>query len=160
MRGRGKYISRDGKAYNPIRFNQPATIHTNPDGYPCFGGGIPVHLYVATAWVPGYFDGAEVDHIDYDRTNYSANNLRWVSHIDNIQHSVVDENHYANRHDGVKNGRATFTESQVELIRQLFADGHSTMEVVKFFHPEYTYEQRKRVWNKYDKIKTGETWKQ
>ena len=64
-----------------------ASIYYNLDGYPCFGGGIPVHLYVATGWVDGYFDGAEVNHKDYDRTNFCADNLEWVTHLDNIHHS-------------------------------------------------------------------------
>ena len=53
VKGRSKWIASDGSAYNPYRFNQPATIHINPDGYPCFGGGVPVHLYVAKGWVDG-----------------------------------------------------------------------------------------------------------
>lgn len=36
----------------------------------------PVHRLVAQAFVDGYFDNAEVDHIDCDRANNNANNLR------------------------------------------------------------------------------------
>lgn len=49
---------------------------------------MPVHLYVAHGWVDGYFDGAEVNHKDYDRTNYHADNLEWITHNQNIEHSV------------------------------------------------------------------------
>ena len=87
INGRSKLISRDGKAINPIRRNQKCTTHLSKDGYPCFGGGIPVHLYVAYGWVDGYFDGAEVNHKDFNRTNYSADNLEWVTHIENIHYS-------------------------------------------------------------------------
>lgn len=45
-------------------------------------------MYVAHAWVDGYFDGAEVNHIDYNRENYSADNLEWITHNQNIKHSV------------------------------------------------------------------------
>ena len=32
IRGRGKWISKDGDAYKPIRFNKKANIHINNDG--------------------------------------------------------------------------------------------------------------------------------
>lgn len=158
IRNRGKWISRDGEAYNPIRFNQTATIHYNPDGYPCFGGGIPVHLYVATAFVDGCAPDAEVDHIDYDRSNYCADNLRWVTHQENIKHSYTDEDHYTGKHGGEDNGRATITKEIVDKAKALFADGAGTMDVIRTLYPEYTFKQRKAIWNKFNRIKTGETW--
>lgn len=87
VNGRTKLISESGDALNPIKRNQKATTHYNKDGYLCFGGGIPVHLYVAHGWVDGYFEGAEVNHIDYNRTNNNASNLEWVTHRSNVQHS-------------------------------------------------------------------------
>ena len=74
VRGRTKLIAKDGEAINPKRRRQKATIHYNPDGYPCYGGGVPIHLYVAHAWVEGYFEGAEVNHKDFNRNNYNADN--------------------------------------------------------------------------------------
>lgn len=56
-----------------------------------------MHLYVAYGWVDGYFDGAEVNHIDYDRDNYNADNLEWVDHNTNIKHSVRG-GHYKGRY--------------------------------------------------------------
>ena len=158
IRGRGKWISRDGDAFNPTRINQKATVHLNPDGYPCFGGGIPVHLYVATAWVKGWFDGAEVDHIDYDRKNYSADNLRWVTHRDNISHSSKDENHYKGALSGDANGRAVLTTDDIVKIKEMYKSGMSTMEIIKTLRPGLSFLQRKRVWNRYNRVKTGETW--
>ena len=58
---------------------------------------MPVHLYVAYGWVDGYFDGAEVNHKDYDRSNYNADNLEWVSHIDNVHYSS-DAGRYPSRY--------------------------------------------------------------
>ena len=91
---RSKLISATGDAINFIRRNQKCTVYLNRDGYPCFGGGIPVHQYVALGWVDGYFDGAEVNHKDFDRTNYNADNLEWSSHIDNVHYSS-DADRYA-----------------------------------------------------------------
>lgn len=158
VRGRLKWIARDGEAYNPIHWNQKASIHYNPDGYPCFGGGVPVHLYVANGWVEGKFDGAEVDHIDYDRCNYNADNLRWVSHDENIRHSYIDEDHYSGKHTGAANGRAAMSADQVEEIEDMFDRGLSTMEVIKALHPDYSYSERRSVWNRFNRIKTRETW--
>lgn len=160
LRGRSKWIAKDGDARNPIHFNQKATIHYNQDGYPCFGGSIPVHLYVANAWVDGKFDGAEVDHIDYDRENFCSDNLRWVTHTDNINHSYIDEDHYTGNHKGESNGRAVMTEDQVNTIKNMFAAGLSTMEIIKIFHPDYSYDERRGVWNRFNRIKIGETWQQ
>lgn len=158
LRGRGKWISKDGDAYNPKRVNQKATKHINSDGYPCFGGGIPVHLYVAYAWVSGYFDGAEVDHINYDRGDYSSDNLRWVTHKDNIKHSSLDENHYVGVHAGTKNGRATLSEEDVSKAKEMFNNGLSVSDIIKEFHPNASGYERKRIWSRYNRIKTGETW--
>lgn len=94
INNRSKLISENGDAINPIRRNQKCTTHLSKDGYPCFGGGIPVHMYVAKGWVNGYFEGAEVNHKDFDRTNYNANNLEWVTHIDNVHYSS-NQNRYA-----------------------------------------------------------------
>lgn len=158
LRGRSKWISRTGIAYNPKKMRQRATIHINKDGYPCFGGGVPVHLYVAHAWVDGWFEGAEVDHINYDRADYSARNLRWVTHAENIRHSYVDENHYIGAHAGKKNGRATFSDSDILNIREQFSLGLGVMDVIKHFHPDYDYATRKNAWSKYNRIKNFETW--
>lgn len=94
IRGRSKLISSSGDAINPIRKNQKCITHLNNDGYPCFGGGIPVHRYVAIGWIDGYFEGAEINHKDYNRMNYNADNLEWVTHIDNIHYSS-DADRYA-----------------------------------------------------------------
>lgn len=137
LRNRGKYISKDGDAINPIRRNQKVTIHINQDGYPCFGGGVPVHLYVAHGWVDGYFEGAEVNHKDFDRMNYNAENLEWVSHTDNIYYSI--ENNYeaiCKSKQGIHNGRSKFTVEDVLYIRSQYDMGVSTADILRHFYPE------------------------
>ena len=42
-----------------------------------------VHRLVAFMFINGYFDGAEVDHIDTDKTNNNVDNLRWCTKIVN-----------------------------------------------------------------------------
>lgn len=46
---------------------------------------VVVHKLVAHAFVPGYFEGAEVKHIDGDKANNCADNLRWAEHGEKIK---------------------------------------------------------------------------
>lgn len=46
-----------------------------------------IHRLVATHFVKGYFDGAHVNHIDFDKTNNTSYNLEWVTADENNRHS-------------------------------------------------------------------------
>lgn len=161
LRNRSKLIASDGSAINPTRRNQPATIHYNHDGYPCFGGGVPVHLYVAHGWVDGYFEGAEVNHKDFNRNNYSADNLEWVTHKDNVEYSVKENSDvWNNSKKGVNNGRSTFTEDKIIEIRKLYDSGMSVADIVRIDYPELkTVEQYKNIHSTYLNICKRITWK-
>lgn len=41
---------------------------------------VPIHRLVAKAFVPGWFKGAIVDHIDENKQNNFFKNLRWVTY--------------------------------------------------------------------------------
>lgn len=161
LRHRGKYISKDGKAVNPYHKKQKCTIHYNSDGYPCFGGGVPVHLYVAYAWVDGYFDGAEVNHKDFDRDNYKAENLEWITHKENIAYTVkYNYERVCRSKTGVNNGRANFTDDEVLLIRKMYNDGSSIADIVRYFYPELkTQKQYKNIHSTFANIVHRKTWK-
>ena len=131
LRNRSKYVSKDGDLVNPFR-NQKASIHYNADGYPCAGGGVPVHLYVAYAWVDGHFDGAEVNHKDFDRNNNNYQNLEWVTHADNVKYSVKNNSEvWNNGKSGIHNGRAKFTEDEIKYIRELYRSGMSVFDIIR-----------------------------
>ena len=49
-----------------------------------------VHRLVAKAFVPGYFEGADVNHKDCDRTNNRADNLEWVTRRENLMYHTPD----------------------------------------------------------------------
>lgn len=49
-----------------------------------------VHRLVAKAFVPGYFDGADVNHKDCNRQNNRADNLEWMTRRDNLKYSNGD----------------------------------------------------------------------
>lgn len=160
VRNRSKYISAEGDILNPYR-KQKATLHYNADGYPCCGGGVPIHLYVAYGWVEGWFEGAEVNHKDFNRNNYSASNLEWVSHKDNIIYSL--QNNYdiiCKSKQGANNGRATFTEEEVKQIRALYKQGKTVAEIVKIFYPELqTAKQYHNIHSTFSNIVKYKTWK-
>lgn len=160
IRNRTKLVSKYGDLINPQRRNQKATLHINRDGYPCCGGGVPIHLYVAYGWVEGYFDGAEVNHIDYDRTNYAWTNLEWVTHKENVEHSAKKTDHYSQSKVGSKNGRARFTENDVLLIRQMYDSGSSIADIVREFYPNLdTVNKYKNIHSTFSAICRRKTWK-
>lgn len=47
---------------------------------------IPVHRAVAKAFVPGYFEGAQVNHKDENRQNNRWDNLEWVTPMENANY--------------------------------------------------------------------------
>lgn len=160
IRNRTKLISKNGDALNPIHRNQKCTIHYNPDGYPCFGGGVPVHLYVAYGWVDGWFEGAEVNHIDYDRNNYNYKNLEWIEHKDNINWSSKNTDHYSLSKIGENNGRSKFTSDDVLRIRNLYDSGMSIADILKLDHPELIHQKDyKSLHSTYSNICKRRTWK-
>lgn len=52
-------------------------------------GGFPLHRLVADAWCDGYFDGAQVDHIDTNKENNHYTNLRWVTAKENMNNTLT-----------------------------------------------------------------------
>lgn len=63
-----------------------------------------VHKLVATAFLENADSGLEVNHIDFDRTNNRASNLEWVSHSENIAHTLLHGRHVSQRDlSGVNN---------------------------------------------------------
>ena len=161
LRGRGKYVARDGSAINPYKKKQKCTIHYNQDGYPCFGGGVPVHLYVAHAWVNGYFDGAEVNHKDFNRENYNADNLEWVTHKENIDYTVrYNYDKVRQSKTGMNNGRANFTNDEILSIRKMYEGGSTIADIVRHFYPNLkTVKQYKNIHSTFANIVHRKTWK-
>lgn len=48
-----------------------------------------VHRLVASLFVPGYFEGAVVNHKDLNKANNNADNLEWVTPSQNMLHAYA-----------------------------------------------------------------------
>lgn len=59
------------------------------EGY-LYSGNIALHLFVAHAWVDGYFEGAEVNHKDFDGLSELTVGLRDFERIANLQLKLWD----------------------------------------------------------------------
>ena len=88
-----------------------ALTHTiNQDGYPTvhlskdgMSKRIAVHILVATEFVDNPNNCPEVNHIDFNRANCKWDNLEWVTHRDNILHTIKAGRHICNDICGEKN---------------------------------------------------------
>lgn len=83
-----------------------------------FGEGMKkttyVHILVAKAFVDGYQDGFEVNHINGDKTDNRAENLEWVSHRDNQIHARDK----LGRFRGPRKSMRLLADEDVRAIRQ------------------------------------------
>lgn len=67
-------------------------LEDNTAGYYRVRLGVPqkkyfVHRLVAEAFVDGYFQGAVVNHKDFNKHNNTVDNLEWVTYSDNSKHT-------------------------------------------------------------------------
>ena len=69
-----------------------------------------IHRLVAFKFVKGYFDGAEVNHKDGNKSNNYSSNLEWVTHKENMKH--------AKNKLGRKMGKAK-EELKIEMVKYL-----------------------------------------
>lgn len=113
-----------------------------------------LHRLVAKLFVRGETpEKCEVDHIDGDKRNNRASNLRWVSHLENIHYAY--DNNLIPAMKGELNGSCKVTEQQVrEICELLVAFNGNAIEVHKYLKLKgYEYKcgyildiKRKRNW--------------
>ena len=72
--------------------------HKNADGYPVVSvktekgwRQISVARLIALAFIPNPENLPEVNHLNYNRKDYSISNLEWISHADNVRYSVCNK---------------------------------------------------------------------
>lgn len=141
--------SDDGEIFGVAR-NKKIKKRLNKDGYYVVTLGIKdrrtsvkVHRIIAKVFVDGYFDGAEVNHKDFDRKNNRAENLEWVTHLYNVRFSS-SAGHYGNgRHSGTNNGRSKINSEIASEIRTRYKNGESINSISKKYGICWT--QTKRI---------------
>jgi len=101
-RGRVRTIRRvaaSSRANQPTQIRPEQTLrpHLNHAGYATISTKRDgrrtkqfVHVLVARAFVPGWFEGATVDHIDGRKTNNLPSNLEWVTRQENTRRQNAD----------------------------------------------------------------------
>lgn len=101
-----------------------------PDGYACVdlyrGHGrirYYVHALVADAFIGPRPAGAQINHLDGDRTNNRRTNLEYVTPGDNQRHAYRGGRKPHVRHVGSSNPNARLTPPQVRRIRRRLAEG-------------------------------------
>lgn len=79
-----------------------------------------VHRLVARAFVPGFFEGAHVNHKDGVKTNNLPSNLEWVTKGENTKHAfatgLID-------HRGEKHPSAKLTDQQASEVLRRYRAG-------------------------------------
>ena len=111
----------------------PLTPHDNGKGYLIVNLQIgknrlckAVHRLLAECFIPNPLGLSDVDHIDGNRANNKLDNLRWVTHGDNIKHSFDLENRSAT---GVENANNIFDEETVRTVCKLLEQGLMPAEI-------------------------------
>ena len=85
-----------------------------------------IHRIMAEAFIPNPKCLPEVNHIDANRRNNSIDNLEWVTHGDNIQHSYNMSNRSAK---GSNNANADIDEKTVREICELLSLGLKSSKI-------------------------------
>lgn len=93
MNGHGKFVEREWR-YTKDGYPIVSACGIDKNGEKIYRN-LPVHILVARSFVEGWFDGAEVNHKDFNRANPKADNLEWLTHKENIVYS-----HNAGRYVG------------------------------------------------------------
>ena len=105
-----------------------------------------VHRIVAELFVPNPNNLLEVNHKDCNRANANADNLEWISRLDNVRYSS-EQGKYSDSKKGLKNGRSKYTLEEIQRMRELYDNGMGVMDVIKEMYPTLTYRERKNKWN-------------
>ena len=88
-----------------------------------------VHGIVLTAFVGPSPEGMECCHGDRNKTNNCLSNLRWDTHLNNVQDQIL----HGTSGKGEKNNKAKLTEDQVKAIRARCAGGETQLSVAGDF---------------------------
>ena len=119
FKGRTYTVFEDGKIIGPS--GKELTWRYDKDGYPIVsvaGRSVGVHRLVAMAFVLNPHNYNEVDHIDGNKKNPSADNLEWVSHQENVRRAAARGSYSRER-----NSHAKLNKYEVIFIREKLLTG-------------------------------------
>lgn len=89
-----------------------------------------VHRAVGHAFVPGFFEGATINHRNGIKTDNHCSNLEWCSRAENTSHQwrtgLVDIR-------GEKHPSCKLSNSDVSLIKEMLGQIMSVLEIAKHF---------------------------
>ena len=91
-----------------------------------------IHVLVAAAFLGPCPLGSEPNHIDRNRANNRVGNLEYLTHRENVQHSI--DNFTAAKPRGERQHLAKLTEAKVRHIRHLVALGFTYREIQSKFY--------------------------
>ena len=125
----------------------------NKDGYWIFTAGSSnekkvrcfTHRIVAMLFVPNPYGYNEVDHLDGNRANPSADNLEWVTHHENVRRAAA-----RGSYSGERNSHAKLKTADVINIRQAYKNGSRLCELARQYNMNPTSIRD---------IVTGKNWK-
>lgn len=131
-------VTSDGLIYRK-KGNKPMRTYSLPSGYKTVGlsmknwrGSKAVHRIIAETLLPNPSNLSDVDHINGVKSDNRLENLRWVTHGENIRLSYKSGRRSAK---GEMNARCKITEEQVHEICKLLALGHKPSKVRDMGYP-------------------------
>lgn len=155
------YIRDDGKIFSTKNIgrgkpHKELSQNLRYDGYPIVTLGKTghrvqktVHRIIAETFIPNPNNLPEVDHIDNNKLNNNASNLRWISSFENKSRIPFETR--SNCRIGSKNGNAKLSEDDVLEIRELYSTGAFTKSKLSNIY--------KCGWSTISHIINRETWK-
>ena len=121
---------RNGKRILAGSYHSDGYIFTN-----IRGDQIPIHRFVAGAFIPNPDNKPEVNHKDGNKMNNSVSNLEWVTRSENLKHAV----RLGLRPKGLSTYKGKFTEEQREEIKNYWNSGeYSRREIAKLYGVSHT----------------------
>ena len=114
----------------------------NEKGYPCVSLSIDgkqkyisVHRLVAMRFIPNPDNKPCVNHINRNRKDPHVSNLEWVTHQENVRHSVVNGGRktYKRNNTGKNNPNSRLTPGHIEAIIDLNNIGYSQNRLAALF---------------------------
>jgi len=119
----GMPIGKEIKAHTSCGYSH-IRLFRNNRAYNCL-----VHRLVADSFIGVIPHGHEVDHIDFNRTNNSVSNLRYVTRMENAHHSM----NCGRLYQGEDHHSARLCIKDVKIIRILLQEKYPILRIAKFF---------------------------